>query len=756
MASKQELQRDLGLTSVVAIAMGAMIGSGIFILPGLAMAEAGPAVILAFVLAAVLVIPAAISIAELGTAIPEAGGDYVFIKQGMGPGAGTIAGLGTWLMLMFKGALALVGGMFYLEVLVALPNVEAVAVIIGTVLIAVNIVGVKQTGGLQSIMVVVMVLILGAFVLFSLPSIQSAQYQPFFSGGMGGLLTATAMVLVSYAGVTKVVAVAEEIDNPGRNLPLGLLISMGLTTLLYALIVFILVGIIEGEALAGSNIPMVDAVEPFFGFLAVVLIVAAAMLALISTANAGILTASRYPFALSRDNLLPDFFGHVNHRLHTPITAIAITGGAMLAIVVFLPVEDIAKMAGSFQIIVYILVNAVLIVFRVQEPEWYAPDFYSPAYPWVQIFGIASGIGILTQMDLLPLIGGVGIVILGYLWYVAYGRARAEDKGMMGEAIAKTMDLEPEVTGEYRVVVPIARTDTMPRLIQMAAASAAPHEKPELILINVVTAPEQTALSQEIELEPERIAEQQELLERAREIAEQHDVVVTTRAIVGRDVSRAVLNTIEKEEADEVILNWKGKRQRQEAVLGTIIDPIAQKAACEVTLVKIRHDTFGDTAVFVGGGPYTRVATERAKEFTRSEDDTTLTLVNVQPTSDGADPDELEAQGEALIEKAAEDASLSPDEYTSRVVLADDIEDTLLETANNYRTVCVGGTRSSYMERAFFGAIPEQIGERADSTVAIVRGKSHITMSFRQGLRRIRYRMGLGGTARPKAAARED
>jgi len=140
MKEEHVLERGLGLSSIIAISMGAMIGSGIFILPGLAMAEAGPAVILAFIIAGLLVFPAAISIAELGTAMPEAGGDYVFIERGLGPGAGTIAGLGTWLMLMFKGALALVGGMFYLSVIINIPSVEAVAVVIGTILIAVNIV----------------------------------------------------------------------------------------------------------------------------------------------------------------------------------------------------------------------------------------------------------------------------------------------------------------------------------------------------------------------------------------------------------------------------------------------------------------------------------------------------------------------------------------------------------------------------------------------------------------------------------------
>lgn len=751
MGSVTELQRDLGLTSVVAIAMGAMIGSGIFILPGLAMAEAGPAVILAFVLAAVLVVPAAISIAELGTAIPEAGGDYVFIKEGMGPAAGTIAGLGTWLMLMFKGALALVGGMFYLEVLIALPNVETVAVIIGTILIVVNIVGVKQTGGLQTIMVVVMVAILALFVLFSITNVQQVQYEPFFSGGTGGLLTATAMVLVSYAGVTKVVAVAEEIENPGRNLPLGLLLSMGITTLLYALIVFILVGIIEGEALAGSNIPMVDAVEPFFGYIGAVLIVLAAMLALVSTANAGILTASRYPFALSRDKLLPAFFGDVSARLHTPVKAIAVTGGAMLAIVVFLPVEDIAKTAGSFQIIVYILVNAVLIVFRVQSPAWYTPDYRAPLYPWVQIFGIVSGIGILSVMDWLPLIGGVAIIVLGIAWYMVYGRRHVADEGMVGKALAKTMDLQPEPTGAYRVVVPVGNRRNLRDLVRMAAASAAPHEEPALILMHVVSVPEQTALLQEVEVEVSRMNEQRKLLEEAAEAAEAFGIPYTTRALVGRDVSRAILNVIRREEAHEVVLGWKGERKRRDVILGTTLDPVIKKALCEVTLVKVRHASFGDTVVLVGGGPHTKVAVERAREFVASEEEATLSLVNVQSTAGGDPPELLRAAGHDLINEAAAAANLADDAYHSRVVVADDVYKSLIEVASDYQTVCIGATRSTQVERALFGTIPEQVGERATATVVIVRARDQSLPSLSEAMHHIGDRL-LGRAPRYQAS----
>ena len=756
MAQKKELQRDLGLWSVVAIAMGAMIGSGIFVLPGVAMAQAGPAVVVAFFIAAVLVVPAAISIAELGTAMPEAGGDYVFIERGMGPGAGTIAGLGTWLMLMFKGALALVGGMFYLTAL-GMPAeltlwemgnvslIKVVAVLIGVALISVNIFGVKQTGNLQTIMVIVMIAILGGFVAVSIFQVDAGNFDPFWFDpeegqnrvdGIFGILTATTMILVSYAGVTKVAAVAEEIKNPGRNLPLGLLLSMGVTTVLYLLIVFVLVGVVEPELLEGSNVPMADAVgalfsQPMVALIAILLIVVAAMLALVSTANAGVLTASRYPFALSRDKLLPEFFGSVHKRYHTPVTAILITGGAMLVIVLFLPVEDIAKIAGSFQIIVYILVNMALIAFRVASPRWYRPAFKSPAYPWLQLFGIASGIGILAMMDTAPLVGGVGIIVIGSLWYLYYGKPRVEREGIVGDVLATTMAVAPTAERPYRVVVPLASRDGLPGLIRVAVASASAHEHAELVGVNVVVVPDQTSLAQEIAAERERMDEQEDLLAEAVELTESLGLTMRTHAIVGRDVVDAILQVAEDEEADEMVLAWKGVRKKREFVLGSYIDPLVQKAQCEVTLATIRHDSMGDTVAFVTDGPYGEVTVIRAAELVSSEPGATLTLATVVKPDEDMDDEDLRRRGRALIEELVNRIDLvDVTDYEVDVMISDDVEEVLLARARDFRTVCIGATRSKTFERVLFGDIPETIGEKVSGNVVIVRGEMGVRRSL--------------------------
>ncbi|MFW5978285.1 MAG: APC family permease, partial [Halohasta sp.] len=379
----KELQRDLGLPSVLAISIGAMIGSGIFILPALALDIAGPAVILAYLISGILVVPAALSQSEMATAMPEAGGTYIYIERGMGPLLGTIAGVGTWFSLAFKGALALVGGVPYLLLVFDLP-LKPFALGLATVLILINLIGAKQTGWLQLAIVVVMLAALGWFTAGSAPAVQSTNYADFFSGGVGGLFAATGLVFVSYAGVTKVASVAEEIEDPGRNIPLGILGSLTFTTALYVGIVAVLVGVVDPEDVAGSTTPVAIAAEGTLGEIGVFVVILAAILALVSTANAGILSSSRYPFAMSRDQLAPPSLSAVSERFGTPVNSITLTGAVLLVLIAFVPILEIAKLASAFQILVFGLINVAVIAFREGSME-YEPEFTSPLYPWMQI-----------------------------------------------------------------------------------------------------------------------------------------------------------------------------------------------------------------------------------------------------------------------------------------------------------------------------------------------------------------------------------
>jgi amino acid transporter len=558
------LERDLGLPAVVAISMGAMVGSGIFILPALAYGVVGPAVVLVYVLAGVLVLPAALSQSELATAMPKAGGAYLYIERGMGPLLGTVAGLGTWFSLTFKSALALVGGVPYVLLLFAVPDglVTPLALGLAVALVGLNLLGAKQTGLTQVAVVAVMLVALAWFAVGGSRSVDPGSFAPFSTGGTAGLLAAIGLVFVSYAGVTKVASLAEEIERPDRNIPLGIVGSLVVTTALYALIVFVMVGVVPGDELAGSATPMALAAERSLGDLGVVAVVLAAILALVSTANAGVLSASRYPFAMARDRLVPDLLGSVNDRLGTPSTAITATGVVVLVLVAFVPITEIAKLAGAFQFLVFALVNLAVIVFREGEAE-YDPAFRSPLYPWVQLFGAGSSLLLVTQMGLVPLVGAGLIVAGGVAWFLVYGRRRVDREGIAlatararldAERLADTRATLADGGGGSVVVATTAGTTPAAerRLLRVAVAVAAARGT-GVRVVRFETVPDQQPLDYAAEVRSQADVRFEAETD-AMVAGLGTDVPVTVGEVVSHDVAHSVVSYVRHRRAGVLVM----------------------------------------------------------------------------------------------------------------------------------------------------------------------------------------------------------
>jgi amino acid transporter len=582
----KELERDLGLPSVLAISVGAMIGSGIFILPALALGIAGPAVIAAYALAGLLVVPAALSKSEMATAMPEAGGTYIYIERGMGPLLGTVAGVGTWFSLSFKGALALVGGVPYLLLLFDLP-LQPVALGLAAVLILVNLVGAKQTGRLQTVIVVVMLAALGWFAALSVPSVESANFAGFFDAGVGGLLAATGLVFVSYAGVTKVASVAEEVENPGRNIPLGILGSLAFTTVLYVAVVAVLVGTTDPGSVAGSATPVAVAAEVTLGQAGVVAVILAAILALVSTANAGILSSSRYPFAMSRDKLAPPSFSAVSDRFGTPVASITLTGAVLLALIAFVPILEIAKLASAFQILVFALVNLAVVAFREGDAA-YDPEFTSPLYPWIQIFGVVSGLVLLTQMGDLALWGAVLITVASVLWYFVYVRSRVDRSGAASTAIRRqvTDSAVTDVDGRddaREVLVAFTKDvdESRERALVSLAADLVRAENGRVLTVRFDEIPDQAPLTDTaaVQSPADRSFE-----ERVAEYATAFDAEIEAGEVVSHDNKHAIVNVARRRGVDAVVAEHEPLRLRSR-LLGDPIDWVVRHAPCDVLLV---------------------------------------------------------------------------------------------------------------------------------------------------------------------------
>ncbi len=722
----QELARDLGLLEAYTMGVGTMIGAGIFVLPSIAAANAGPASMVSFAVGGVVSLLAALSLSELATGMPKAGGSYYYVNHALGGFFGSIVGWGMWSGLMFATAFYMLGFGQYLTFFWGQVPVAGAALAMAAALIYLNYRGVKETGALQNVIVV---LLLGLIALFAGTGVFHVDFgtlRPFNPAGWGAVATTAATVYVAFIGFEVIASSAEEIKDPGRNLPLAMIASVLTPTLLYVLVMLVSTGVLPIPALAESRIPVADVARRFAGPVGALLMVVGAVLATVSSANASILSAARVNFAMGRDRILTNWLNDVHGRFRTPYRAILVTGGVILALIAAgVGIETLADVASFTYLVTYACVHLALVVMRRADPPEYEPSFRLPdwSYPALPAVGGLACLVILATMRPVVLLLGTGIVLLGVAWFWLYARGRAVKPSLVGEAVAPSAARPAEAGERYRVVVPVANPATERFLLRLAAEAAREREDPELIAVNVIEVPPQTALDQELRFEEERVKMQGELLESARDAAAELGVGLRTRALVGRDAGEAVVDVVHEERADQVFVGWSGKRSRARHVLGSAIDPIVRGSGCEVTLVKPGGETPRRVVALVGEGPHSALAVRRGRAFARARD-VDLHVANVQPpdAEDAARPEEV---GRAVVRGVADRAGIDPDEYRDVVWVGDDVTETILAELGADDLVCIGATRSTGLAQALFGSIPEEIASRAAGTVAIVREREY-------------------------------
>ncbi len=435
----KKLKKQLGAFDVFAIATGAMFSSGLFLLPGLAASETGPSVFLAYLVSGLLVVPTMLSKAELGTAFPRAGGTYYIIDRTLGPLMGSIGGFGSWLSLVFKSAFALIGMGAYISIFFDVP-ITPVAIILTIAFGALNVFGAKETSKLQNILVITLLSVLAFYLvqgfsyLFSLDmlDVHREQFTPFFKNGMQGFWATVGMVFVSYAGLTKVVSVAEEVEDPDRNIPRGMFLSILTAIIVYVAGAYLMTAVLDPSEFMRDLTPVATSGEVFLTWLpgdtGLILIVIAAIAAFASTGNAGIMSASRFPLAMARDKLVHPKFSKLG-KFETPTISIIATTGMMVFLLLVFNVKEVAKLASAFKLLLFGLLNLAVIVMRESQIEEYDPGYKSFFYPWMQMIGmLASGL-LIFEMGILSILFTIGIMILSVAWYYYYAYSKIDRQG---------------------------------------------------------------------------------------------------------------------------------------------------------------------------------------------------------------------------------------------------------------------------------------------------------------------------------------
>jgi amino acid transporter len=416
-----------------------MIGAGIFVFPGLAGAEVGTAATVSFSIGGLVALLVALPTSELATAMPKSGGGYYFISRGLGTLAGTIIGLSLWLGLVFATAFYLVGLGFYAldgfaEIGVSLGSspgviVSVVAVLAGIGFTVLNITGTENAAKLQNGIVALLLSMLVVFLSFGLLEafgVVDAGTPPGEAVNVwevGPVLSVAALVFTSYLGFAQVATVAGEMRNPGRNLPLAMIGSVLVVTVLYVLTIFVATDVFTQDRLemAGET-AMVEVGRELLGTPGALVIVVGGLLATMSSANASILSTSRAIYGVSKDALLPSWASRINLQYGTPHVALGMAGGPVVVLAATRQVQLLAEVASFLHLIMYGLMCVALLAIRRDQPEWYDPDFRVPGGPVIPVAGALASFGLIAFMNPVSIVVGIVVTIATAGWYFYYAR----------------------------------------------------------------------------------------------------------------------------------------------------------------------------------------------------------------------------------------------------------------------------------------------------------------------------------------------
>ncbi|AEH35540.1 amino acid permease [Halopiger xanaduensis] len=747
----EELAKDLGLVSALAVGIGTMIGAGIFVLPGVAAQEAGPIVVLSFIVGGMIAMVNAFTVSELGTAMPKAGGAYYYINRSLGPLFGSISGMGDWMGLAFASAFYCIGfGGYLADVLegtvlpvpgvgeiallptvalgpLVLSDIQIGALLAGVAFVGVNYMGAKETGGVQTVIVTLLLGILTVFALFGFFSFDWGTVMTDGSVaplGYGQILPGTALVFVSFLGYAKIATIGEELKNPGRNLPIAIIGSVAIVMVIYAILVGLMVGIIPYDSISDET-PMSHAAGIVFegnlGAVGIASITIAALLATASSANASILASARINFAMGRDKIVTDWLNEIHPRFATPYRSIAVTGGMILLFIAVLgnDLEILSKAASVLHLIVYALINVALVVFREADVPEYDPDFTVPFYPITPILGFVLSLGLIAFMDRIEVALSLAFVAIAVIWYVVYARHETDREGVLSNYILSRSEEMPDAAvtaataarpsggNEYTVVVPVANPRTESNLLELASVLAKANDG-VVQAVHIVEVPDQTPLQEGSEHIQRIDEESQQLMTQVREDTETLDVPVDVRTIVSHRSFEEVFDVARRERADTVVMGWGPGRPWSAGRVEGTFDELAHDLPCDFLVLNDRGLETDRVLVPTAGGPDSDLSAEVARHL-RDQVGAEITLLHV--VGDESD----RADGEAFLTEWADDHGLA--DAAIRVDVSGDIEDAIAAAAADHSLLVLGATERGLLSRLLRGSLAYDVVHDVDCSV---------------------------------------
>ncbi len=737
--AKVTFARTLSVFDASMIGIGAMIGAGIFVLTGIAAGEAGPAALLAFALNGLITLFTALSYAELASAYPRSGGGYSYVAKAFPGATGFAAGWMLWFCYIIACSLYALGfGSYFWEFVRAyipgfaswvfsvagshLPGLFMTCVV-SAVFIIINMRGTAVTGKVENIITLAKIAILGVFILFGLRKIFGmpveavSSFKPFMPKGFGGVVIAMGLTFIAFEGYDLIATVAEEIKNPEKNIPLATFISLGVTLIIYLLVLFVCIGAIHPDSGKSwqflgkyQETAIAMAAQEFMPAFGVALIIFGGLLSTISALNATILASSRVAFSMSRDKMLPDSLGKIHSVRRTPHIAIAVTGAIVITISLLFPINVIGSAASLMFLLTFTLVNFSLIVLRRKFPELKG-GFRVPLYPFTPIAAIILNICLAVyqyKFDPRSWFIALAWITTGLFTYFVYFEKL--QKGDMPEVL-EINSPDRVSTYDYRIVIPLANPDNMTALMDFAIPIAKANNG-EIIVLGVVDIPINIPVYEGMRF----VHHKMPLLRKAIKYGKEQGVEVRHSVRITHRVWDGILQAAGSEKASLILMGWKGYTSTRDRILGEVTDKVVRYAPCDLIVVKLVDNLTVKKVLFpTAGGPHAMLAAKYLSCYCDAYSYTVDCCYVVKP-----DSSEIQKHN-ALewINKTVQSTGLA-DKANAKLIQGNKVVSSIVRESIQYDMLVLGASNEGIFSNVLFGEIPEKIARFASSSSVMI------------------------------------
>jgi amino acid transporter/nucleotide-binding universal stress UspA family protein len=725
------LSREMSLTNATLIGVGAMIGAGIFVLTGIAAGVAGPALILAFALNGGVTLFTAMSYAELGSCYHDAGGGYLWCKEGLPRWNGFLSGWMSWFAHAVACSVYAIGfGAYFGYVLNELgyhvphwaffsPQ-KLLAAVVAILFAYVNYRGASETGTVGNIVTGTKLVILLIFIAFGVefvfhrPHWQTVGFSPFMPHGWSGVFKAMGLTFIAFEGYEIIAQSSEEIKDPKRNIPKAVFYSLIIVVPIYILVAFVALGSVHppqgitpwdylGQK---KELALVEVARHFFSGGGLMVLIAG-LIATMSALNATVFSSSRVAFAMGRDRNFPAFFSSVDRKRYTPHWAIVFSTVIIVFMAVALPIEDVAATSDIMFLLIFMQVNIALITLRKKRPDL-DRGYFTPLFPYIPILGVISkfalGVYMFAYSPKAWIVTG-GWIIAGLLIYRFYSGTREV------EHEHKVRALERLERKDYRVLACVSEEGSLPSLAEVAFVLAKKHNA-EVIFLNVVEVEESEPLKAGLA----QSANSQQLLDEACWMAIERGVPVRSIVRVSHRISQGIVDTANEEECNLIVQIREQHPTFFERFFSTAVDVVVQNAPAEMAVLHGAFPKEGIRRILIpfGSDIHTRLAVEVGRAFKDFYNCSVKIAVVFEPEVP------MTERGEKLeeIRKVVKETDLDAD---VEAIHETDVLQGILRKAREADLILMGARTGDFLQLLLGRSLTREITEDAPCSVLWVR-----------------------------------